>query len=134
MRILLYIVYYLHHHGVYRQESKTTPLRVVFNASSITTSGESLNSLQLNGGIIQRDLFFLLNFRACKFAVTADIKKIFRMILIDESQRDLIRIVWKDKMDSPVKIFRLTTVTYGTNLATRSLKQLTIEMTVINIH
>ncbi|GFV20670.1 integrase catalytic domain-containing protein [Trichonephila clavipes] len=32
------IVYYLSHHGVYRQESKTTPLRVVFNASSITTS------------------------------------------------------------------------------------------------
>ncbi|GFW55350.1 integrase catalytic domain-containing protein [Trichonephila clavipes] len=62
------IVYYLPHHGVYRQESKTTPLRVVFNASSITTSGESLNSLQLNGGLI-------LNFRARKFAVTADIKK-----------------------------------------------------------
>ncbi|GFY05440.1 integrase catalytic domain-containing protein [Trichonephila clavipes] len=49
------------------------------------------------------------------------------MILIDESQRDLLRIVWKDKIDSPVKIFRLTTVTYGTKsapyLATRSLKQ-----------
>ncbi|GFV47532.1 integrase catalytic domain-containing protein [Trichonephila clavipes] len=70
------IVYYLPHHGVYRQESKTTPLRVVFNESSITTSGESLNSLQLNGGVIQRDLFsILLNFRARKFAVTADIKK-----------------------------------------------------------
>ncbi|GFV69660.1 DUF1758 domain-containing protein [Trichonephila clavipes] len=70
------IVYYLPHHGVYRQKSKTTPLRVVFNVSSITTSGESLNSLQLNGGVIQRDLFsILLNFRARKFAVTADIKK-----------------------------------------------------------
>ncbi|GFT16529.1 integrase catalytic domain-containing protein [Trichonephila clavipes] len=33
------IVYYLPHHGVYRQGSKTTHLRVVFNASSITTSG-----------------------------------------------------------------------------------------------
>ncbi|GFS82832.1 integrase catalytic domain-containing protein [Trichonephila clavipes] len=101
------IVNYLPHHGVYRQESKTTPLHVVFNAFSITTSG------------------------ARKFAVTADIKKMFRMILIDESQRDLLRIVWKDKIDSPVKIFRLTTVTYGTKsapyLATRSLKQLVID-------
>ncbi|GFX19794.1 integrase catalytic domain-containing protein [Trichonephila clavipes] len=126
------IVYYFPHHGVYHQESKTTPLRVVFNASSITTSGESLNSLQLNGGVIKRDLFsILLNFRAPKFAVTADIKKMFRMILIDESQRDLLHIVWKDKIDSPVKIFRLTTVTYGTKsapyLATRSLKQLAID-------
>ncbi|GFU59025.1 DUF1758 domain-containing protein [Trichonephila clavipes] len=98
------IVYYPPHHGVYRQESKTTHLSVVFNASSITTSGESLNSLQLNGGVIQRDLFsILLNFRASKFA---------------------------DKIDSPVKIFRLTTVTYGTKsapLATRSLKQLAID-------
>ncbi|GFS52740.1 uncharacterized protein TNCV_2995431 [Trichonephila clavipes] len=53
------------------------------------------------------------------------------MILIDESQRDLLRIVWKDKIDSPVKILRLTTVTYGTKsapyLATRPLKQLAIE-------
>ncbi|GFV27956.1 integrase catalytic domain-containing protein [Trichonephila clavipes] len=53
------------------------------------------------------------------------------MILIDESQRDLLRIVWKDKIDSPGKIFRLTTVTYGTKsapyLATRSLKQLVID-------
>ncbi|GFX48488.1 uncharacterized protein TNCV_583871 [Trichonephila clavipes] len=55
------------------------------------------------------------------------------MILIDESQceRDLLRIVWKDKIDSPGKIFRLTTVTYGTKsspyLATRSLKQLAID-------
>ncbi|GFT54028.1 uncharacterized protein TNCV_153881 [Trichonephila clavipes] len=53
------------------------------------------------------------------------------MILIDESQRDLLHIIWKDKIDSPVKISRLTTVTYGTKsapyLATRSLKQLAID-------
>ncbi|GFX55691.1 DUF1758 domain-containing protein [Trichonephila clavipes] len=126
-------VYYLPHHGVYRQESKTTPLRVVFNASSITTSGESL---QLNGGVTQRDLFsILLNFRARKFAVTADIKKMFRMILIDESQRHThtyYALFGRIKFfDSPVKIFRLTMVTYGTKsapyLATRSLKQLAID-------
>ncbi|GFW22080.1 uncharacterized protein TNCV_1632121 [Trichonephila clavipes] len=88
------VVYYLPHHGVYRQGSKTTPLRVVFNASSITTSGESLNSLQLNGGVLQRDLFSIfLNFRARKFAVTADIKKMFRMILIDESQHERERFI-----------------------------------------
>ncbi|GFV21173.1 uncharacterized protein TNCV_4268061 [Trichonephila clavipes] len=53
------------------------------------------------------------------------------MIVIDESQRGLLRIVWKDKINRPVKIFRLTTVTYGTKsasyLATRSLKQLAID-------
>ncbi|GFS34151.1 integrase catalytic domain-containing protein [Trichonephila inaurata madagascariensis] len=109
------IAYYLSHHGVYCHKSKITPLCVVFNASSIITSGESLNSLQLNGGVIQRNLFsILLNFRAHKFKVTADIKKMFRMILNDESQHDLLRIIWKDKIDSPVEIFRLTRVTYST--------------------
>ncbi|GFV04608.1 DUF1758 domain-containing protein [Trichonephila clavipes] len=38
------IVYYLPHHGVYRHKNKTTLSFVVFNASSITTSGKSLNS------------------------------------------------------------------------------------------
>ncbi|GFT37618.1 uncharacterized protein TNCV_66981 [Trichonephila clavipes] len=55
----------------------------------------------------------------------------FRIILIYESQRDLLRIAWKNKIDSLVKFFRLTTVTYGTKsapyLATRSLKQLAID-------
>ncbi|GFT63440.1 integrase catalytic domain-containing protein [Trichonephila clavipes] len=50
---------------------------------------------------------------------------------MNPSVRDLLRIVWKDKIDSPVKIFRLTTVTYGTKsapyLATKSLKQLAID-------
>ncbi|GFV70044.1 uncharacterized protein TNCV_1043091 [Trichonephila clavipes] len=85
------IVYYFPHHGVYRQESKTTPSRVVFNASSITTSGESLNSLQLNGGVIKRDLFsILLNFRARKFAhqectITCD--KIIETACIDDGDK-----------------------------------------------
>ncbi|GFY68683.1 hypothetical protein TNIN_196981 [Trichonephila inaurata madagascariensis] len=49
-------VYYLPHHAVYSDERKRNPLREVFNASPIT-SGESLISSQLNGGVIQRDLF-----------------------------------------------------------------------------
>ncbi|GFX56256.1 integrase catalytic domain-containing protein [Trichonephila clavipes] len=36
---------------------KTSKLRVVFNASSATTNGYSLNSLQYNGGVAQNDLF-----------------------------------------------------------------------------
>ncbi|GBN10674.1 hypothetical protein AVEN_207642-1 [Araneus ventricosus] len=33
--------YYLPHHGILRPDNKTTKLRVVFNASSITSSGYS---------------------------------------------------------------------------------------------
>ncbi|GFV23186.1 integrase catalytic domain-containing protein [Trichonephila clavipes] len=45
--------YFLPHHGVYRPEKSTTKVRVVFNASSSTDNGLSLNDIQLNGGVIQ---------------------------------------------------------------------------------
>ena len=55
----------------------------------------------------------------------------YRQILVDPAQRDLLRILWKDSLNSPVKIYRLKTVTYGTSnapyLATRTLKQLALD-------
>ncbi|XP_029671494.1 uncharacterized protein LOC115240470 [Formica exsecta] len=42
-------VYYLPHHGVVRQQSLTTKLRVVFNGSSRTTTGISLNDILHTG-------------------------------------------------------------------------------------
>ncbi|GFV89344.1 uncharacterized protein TNCV_4151641 [Trichonephila clavipes] len=98
------VSYYMPHHGVLRLDSKSTPLRTVFDASCSTSTGESLNSILANGGVIQDDLFaILLRFRKNKIALTSDIKKMFRMIFIDESQRDLLRIVWKDNIDDSIK-------------------------------
>ncbi|GFU63716.1 uncharacterized protein TNCV_4508321 [Trichonephila clavipes] len=51
------IAYYATHHGIYRPEKSTTKLRVVFNCSSLTDSGISLNDIQYNGGVIQEDLY-----------------------------------------------------------------------------
>ncbi|GFW33340.1 integrase catalytic domain-containing protein [Trichonephila clavipes] len=50
------INYYIPCHSVYKPEKTSTPLRVVFDASA-KTSGFSLRSILLNGGIIQQDLF-----------------------------------------------------------------------------
>ena len=52
--------YYLPHHGVLRESSLTTKLRVVFNGSSKTTSGYSLNDLLHTGTKLQTDLFDVL--------------------------------------------------------------------------
>ncbi|GFY09385.1 uncharacterized protein TNCV_1941951 [Trichonephila clavipes] len=49
------ITYYATHHGIYRPEKSTTKLRVVFNCSSLTDNGISLNDIQYNGGGIQED-------------------------------------------------------------------------------
>ncbi|GFX68158.1 DUF1758 domain-containing protein [Trichonephila clavipes] len=128
------INYYIPHHSVYKPEKTSTPLRVVFDTSAKTTSGFSLNSILLNGGIIQQDLFSIVSrFRKHEYAFSADIKKMYRQILVDPNQRDLQRIMWKTRecADAPIKTYKLATVTYGTVsapfLATRTLKALADE-------
>ncbi|GFS70012.1 integrase catalytic domain-containing protein [Trichonephila clavipes] len=126
------INYYIPHHSVYKPEKTSTPLRVVFDASAKTTSGFSLNSILLNGGIIQQDLFSIVSrFRKHEYAFSADIKKMYRQILVDPNQRDLQRIMWKTSADAPIKTYKLATVTYGIVsapfLATRTLRALADE-------
>lgn len=56
--------YYLPHHAVSKEENDTTRLRVVFDASAKTSTGLSLNDVQLVGPTIQQDLFsIMLRFR-----------------------------------------------------------------------
>ncbi|XP_062528845.1 uncharacterized protein LOC134200289 isoform X1 [Bombyx mori] len=121
--------YYLPHHPVTRDQSETTPMRVVFDGSCKTTSGKSFNDIQLVGPVVQDDLFSILSrFRYNAFVVTGDIEKMYRQIEVDESQRHLQLILWRDKSTQPLKIFQLNTVTYGTAsapfLSTRCLLQL----------
>ncbi|GFS62146.1 integrase catalytic domain-containing protein [Trichonephila clavipes] len=54
------VSFYMPHHGVYSPEKSTTKLRTIFNVSSPSTSGKSLNSIQFNGGLVQEDLFSIM--------------------------------------------------------------------------
>ncbi|GFW13935.1 uncharacterized protein TNCV_4700701 [Trichonephila clavipes] len=126
------ITYYATHHGIYRPEKSTTKLRVVFNCSSLTENGISLNDIQYNGGVIQEDLYAqMLRFRTYTYAFTADIKMMYRTILINPKQRNLQRIVWCESEHESPKIYELSTVTYGTvsapYLAQRTLTQLSMD-------
>ncbi|GFT30188.1 integrase catalytic domain-containing protein [Trichonephila clavipes] len=128
------VAFYMPHHGVYRPEKSTTKLRTVFNASSPSTSGKSLNSIQFNGGLVQEDLFcIVVHFRKHKYALTTDIEKMFRMINIHPDQTCFQRILWKKGIGEPIKTYELTSVTYGTvsapYLATRTWKQLAMNET-----
>lgn len=121
--------YFMPHHGVFRELSTTTKLRVVFDASAPSSSGKSLNDLQLVGPPIQGDLIaILLRFRQHKYVACADVEKMYRQCLVDEGQRTLQMILWRDHPSKPIGIFKLNTVTYGTAsapfLSVRCLKQL----------
>lgn len=73
------IKYYLPHHGVIKESSSTTKLRVVFDASATTDTGVSLNNVLKVGPTIQRDLFSIItSFRKHNVAFTADIEKMYR--------------------------------------------------------
>lgn len=107
--------YFLPHHGVVRESSTTTKLRVVYDASATSTSGKSFNDIQMVGPTVQEDLLsILLRYRQHKFVVTGDIEKMYRAILVEPSQRPLQQIVFRFNSSDPLKTYTLNTVTYGT--------------------
>jgi len=107
--------YYLPHHHVLKPDSLTTKLRVVFDASAKTSSGVSLNDIQLVGPKLQDDLFpLLLRFRSHVIALTSDITKMYRQVKVDKQHTDFQRIVWRKQNNGEVEDYRLLTVTYGT--------------------
>nr|XP_034195140.1 uncharacterized protein LOC117611301 [Osmia lignaria] len=121
-------IYYLPHHGVFKPGSETTKLRVVFNGSSPTTTGLSVNDIMHTGANLLlniNDVLLWIRHHKCIFAT--DITKMYRQVRVHEDDRNLQRILWIDEESNEVP-YTLTTVTYGTKaapfLAVRALLQL----------
>ncbi|XP_023311029.1 uncharacterized protein LOC111691852 [Anoplophora glabripennis] len=94
------VVYYLPHHGVLRESSQTTKLRVVFDGSAETDTGVSLNHKLMVGPKIQDDLFdILIRFRKYNSVIAADVAKMYHQVLIKEEHRDLQRIFWRPSIN-----------------------------------
>jgi hypothetical protein len=111
--------YYLPHHGILKETSQTTKLRVVFNASCPTTNGKSLNDVLLNGPKIQCDLTDkLIRWRQHKYVYTADAAKMFRQIWLHPDDRKYHKILWRFHPNDELQTYCLNTVTYGTKPAT----------------
>ncbi|XP_044005480.1 uncharacterized protein LOC122850390 [Aphidius gifuensis] len=124
--------YYLPHHSVIKESSTSTKLRVVFNGSQKTNTGESLNDNLYEGPKLLNSLVSVLTqWRKSRFVFSCDIRQMFRQILIHPEDRKYQRILWRDTLDSPVQEYELTTVTYGTKpapfLALLTLRQLELE-------
>ncbi len=82
--------YYLPVHGVFKETSTTTKTRPVFDASTKTTSGYSLNDTLLPGPNLYPPLpDVIIRFRRFKVRMSADISKMFREVLLDPTERDL---------------------------------------------
>ena len=109
--------HHLPHHGV-KKDSISTPLRVVFNASSKGKGREdSLNDCLLKGpNLTQKLLNSLLKFRGGRFGYTADISKAFLRVGLKEEDRDYTRFLWKEDphdMNSRTITYRFKAVLFG---------------------
>lgn len=120
---------YLPHHAVFKEESTSTKLRVVFDASATTSNGKGLNELMFTGPRLQDNLStILLRWRMHKIAICSDVEKMYRQIRVKREHCDYQRIVWRPHSDMELQHFRLLTVTYGTSsapyLAVKTLQRL----------
>lgn len=120
---------YLAHHALVKETSTSTRVRVIFDASQKTASGHSLNDCLHVGPRLQDELYTIaLRWRKHKIAMTADIEKMYRQILVAKEDADFHRIVWRSNADQEIKDYRLLTVTFGTScapyLAIKTLRQL----------
>jgi len=107
-------VYYLPHHGVYRPEKKSTPLRVVFDPAS-PYQGVSLNSLLHKGPCLIGNLLgVLLRFREEPIAFVGDISKMFLQILLPDEDTHVHRFLWRDlDLTRKPTVYALQRVTFG---------------------
>ena len=107
-------VTYITHHEVYKEESASTPVRIVLN-SSLRFNGLSLNDILMKGPNALSDLFSIqLRFRTYECALIGDIQKMYHSIQTTETERHLRRVLWRNmKMKDRIKTYGTETVTFG---------------------
>ncbi|UYV77319.1 hypothetical protein LAZ67_15000492, partial [Cordylochernes scorpioides] len=120
---------FIPHHAVRGNQTDKRKLRVVFDASTKTSSGWSLNDRLYTGPKLQTDILtILINWRRHKVVMLADIEKMYRQIMVRPQDAKRQRILRRESPDDRLKPYQLNTVTYGTSpapfLALQTLLQL----------
>ena len=94
--------YYLPMHAIFKQSSTSTKLRVVFDASSPTQSGASLNDILAAGPTLHPNLdTILMRFRTYQVALSGDVAKMYREVALCKEDRHLHRFVWRPTLSEP---------------------------------
>lgn len=107
-------IVYLPHPGVIKEASTSTKLHTVFDASSKTDSGVTLNDVLHVRSPLQSSLInIVIRFRFHNIALTGDLCKMYRQIIVHVDDRDYQRILWRESPSEHLQQFQLNTVTYG---------------------
>ena len=121
-------IYYMPVHAVFKDSSSTTKCRAVFDASAKTTSQTSLNDLLAVGPTLHPTLDqILMKCRSYAVAISGDISKMYREVLLHSEDQPLHRFIWRPDEDSPWNDYQMTRVTFGVAaspyLAVKTLQQ-----------
>ncbi|XP_071956883.1 uncharacterized protein [Antedon mediterranea] len=99
-------VHYIPHFSVNRPENRTTPVRIVFNASN-RYNGDTIDLLNNLVGVI-------LRFRENRIAILGDISKMYHRIRIPEIDQHVHRYLWRDvEFDREPDIYIKQVLTFG---------------------
>ena len=109
-------IHYLPHHCVVREDKLTAKLRIVYNASA-RENGPALNDCLHTGPPLTPDILdILIRFRIQPIALIADIEKAFLMIAVKKEDRDVLRFLWVDDVNSAepkIVEYRFARVVFG---------------------
>ncbi|XP_011501504.1 PREDICTED: uncharacterized protein LOC105365107 [Ceratosolen solmsi marchali] len=99
------------HHSLLKPDSITIKLRVVFDGSSTSISGLSINDIMHSEPNLNPEISdILIWIRRQRHLYATDITKMYRQIKIHKDDWDLQRILWIDEQQAEVS-YHLTTVT-----------------------
>ena len=107
-------VHYIAHFGVEKPDSPTTPLRIVFDSSTVF-KGYRLNDFWAKGPNVINNIFaVLLRFRMDNVGIMGDISKMYHAVHLEELEMHVHRFLWRN-MDQTKKPdhYILTRVTFG---------------------
>ncbi|GFQ82855.1 reverse transcriptase domain-containing protein [Trichonephila clavata] len=119
-------VFYLPHQSVFRQESLTTKMLIVFDASSHENGQLAHNECIWSGANLNPNIFHLIiYFRLNTIAITADIECAFLQISLRDEDRDAIRFLFPElepnKTDSyKLQVYRFKHVMFGVKICASS--------------
>jgi hypothetical protein len=121
-------VFYLPIHAVSKESSTTTKLRAVFDASAKSSTGVSLSNQLMIGPTVHSSLVeVLIRFRLYRVAMTADVSRMYRAVVLPHEHRDLHRFVWRRHPNDQLVDYRMTRATFGVSassfMANMSVKQ-----------
>uniref|UniRef100_A0A1I7T407 Integrase catalytic domain-containing protein n=1 Tax=Caenorhabditis tropicalis TaxID=1561998 RepID=A0A1I7T407_9PELO len=111
--------YVIPHRAVIKEESLTTKLRIVLDASSHMRGELSLNDCLFPGpSILQPILGIHLRSRMMLYLMTADIEKAFHQIFVKDGYRNFIKFVWlkdpaKGYSEDNLIFYRFTRLPFG---------------------